>query len=91
MSEEGYIRLPLNGSGKKVRALVKTISGETVYMEVEALVDDDGNLISTSNPLSVDSLDLQVKLEELVNEMKRNNMYLSLIVGEEITDEDLAD
>lgn len=60
-------------------------------MEVEALVDDEGTLISTSNPLSISSLELRMKLEELIREMKRNNMYLSIIVGEEIADSDLPD
>lgn len=88
---EAYIALPAEGAGKKIRALVKTIDGETVYMEVEALVDDEGTLISTSNPLSISSLELRMKLEELIREMKRNNMYLSIIVGEEIADSDLPD
>lgn len=88
---EAYIALPAEGAGKKIRALVKTIDGETVYMEVEALVDDEGILISTSNPLSISSLELRMKLEELIREMKRNNMYLSIIVGEEIADSDLPD
>lgn len=57
MSSEGYITLPPDGSGKKVRALVKTVEGETVYMEVGALVDEDGNLISASNPLGISIID----------------------------------
>lgn len=90
-AEEAYIGLPADGAGKKVRALVRTVDGEAVYMEVEALVDDEGNLISPANPLTISSLDLRVKLEQLITEMKLNNMYLSIIVGEEIADSDLPD
>ncbi len=53
MAAEGSVRLPADGTGKRLRALVKTVSGDEVYMEVLALADEDGTLISVDNPLHI--------------------------------------
>jgi len=49
----GVIRLPPDDTGKRVRALYKSISGDATYMEVLVLADQSGNLITPTNLLPV--------------------------------------
>ena len=45
------IQLPADGAGKKLFAITKSLSSDTVYMEVHALVDASGAIISPANPI----------------------------------------
>ena len=49
------IRLPSDGDGKNLYAIATTISGGLAYMEVHALVDSSGVIISPTNPLWIQS------------------------------------
>ena len=77
-----YIILPddENMLGKKIRAIVSTVDGETVYSDVVALTDSKGQLI-----------DLFTAFEQILVELRKINLQLSFITQEEISDKDVKD
>jgi len=47
------IRLPSEGGGKSLFSLTRDLSGTTVYLEIHALADISGDVVSSDNPLPV--------------------------------------
>ena len=64
--EEGYIQMPVDGAGKKVRTNKITILGSEVHSDVINVSDVNGNIINPATGDKQDSLntELQKKLNE---------------------------
>ncbi|MHA1742539.1 MAG: hypothetical protein ACTSVD_10675 [Candidatus Thorarchaeota archaeon] len=50
---ESYVKLPPDSTGKELRAISTSVGGNTRYMEVVILADENGNLLNASTRILV--------------------------------------
>jgi len=53
---EGYVRVPRDGAGKKLRTTIATIDDEEVHTEVVQVVDSSNNIINPSSETKQDDI-----------------------------------
>ena len=69
MSDEDYVEVPPDSTGKKLRALKRNVGGNDVYDEVVAVEDGSGNII---DPRQVTVTDLLRGLTDPATSKKVN-------------------